>query len=262
MSESSGRGVEHPYGRIDTEYGARMLAMSPEDDGPVFMVNFMHYKAEADYGEGGERGVSGREADDRYAPLDVLDRIGARVEFHGDVVAQSGPATPAWDRIGVVRYPTRRSFLKMQSRPDFRERHVHKAAGMEATFVIGSLPRDGTAPRATGHLVPGRIVAVSAYAAVNGTTPADIVAALGGSREAARAHGCDHGQWFDAEGTIMGDGRSFDVVCFDAFDSLGGWLAYRAALADDPECAVLVDAARCDSYAVAVEPVRDAITSR
>ncbi|MFN5650753.1 MAG: hypothetical protein ACK49M_04680, partial [Actinomycetes bacterium] len=146
MAEKKKHGVEHNYGKVDRDYGLRMFTMKPEDDGPVFMVNYMKYKETADYGEGENPGLSGREADDKYAPVDVHGRIGAYVAFHGDVVDQSGSTTPVWDRIGVVCYPTRKAVIEMQNRPDFQEKHVHKNAGMDQTFVIGSLPREGTEP--------------------------------------------------------------------------------------------------------------------
>ena len=47
---------------------------------------------------------------------------------------------PEWHRMGIVRYPTRRSFIDMQARPDFQEKYVHKQAGMEFTIIAASLP--------------------------------------------------------------------------------------------------------------------------
>jgi hypothetical protein len=145
------------------------------------MVNFMKYRERADYGDGADHGVSGREADDRYAPLDVLGAIGAEVVFFGDVEAGG-----EWDRVGIVRYPTRRAFITMQSRPDFQERHVHKAAGMAHTIVCGTLPRSRPEPsRASGPRVAFELVAAG--------TPLTLTGAgrLG------------------VEGTILGDGRRF-----------------------------------------------------
>ena len=257
------KGVKHPYGKADVGYAVKMMKMEPEEDGPVFMVNFMHYKKEADYGESGEKGVSGKEADDRYSPVDVLGLIGAYVAFHGDVVDQTGSMSPAWDRIGVVCYATRKSFMDMQTRKDFQEKHVHKAAGMDKTFVIGSLPRAGAEPGDYRSKRNERgVVAVSAHKALEGTSTAELVSALEASRVHAAANGCENGQWYDVEGTIMGDGRSFDVVCFDAFPNVDAYRAYRKAIAADPSCAVLVNADKVDGYSVAVDAAIDRITLR
>jgi hypothetical protein len=136
------------YGTIDHDYALRLAS---SDDGPIYMLNLMAYRDEADYGPDGEKGVTGREADDRYAPLDVLAEIGASVCFLAEVEAG------AWDRVAVVRYPTRKSFIDMQSRPDFQAKHVHKEAGMERTIILGTVPTDG--PQGDlPNLAPGDLV--------------------------------------------------------------------------------------------------------
>ena len=62
------------YGKVDREYGMRMFTTPPEQDGPVWMVNFMKYKEEATYADG-SRGISGQEADDKYAPTEILTEL-------------------------------------------------------------------------------------------------------------------------------------------------------------------------------------------
>jgi len=70
------------------------------------------------------------------------------VAFAGDVVDQHG-SDPRWDRIGIVRYPSRAAFFAMQQRDDFKDQHVHKEAGMESTIVMSCLPVDGAPHAAT-----------------------------------------------------------------------------------------------------------------
>src|SRR4051812_33856381 len=115
------------YGTVDQDYGLRLATCEPDADGPVYMLNLMKYREQADYREGGEAGVTGREADDRYTPTDVLALIGAHVVFAAEVLE----ASEDWDRVGIVCYPTRRAFIEMQSRDDFRAKHKHKDAGMD-----------------------------------------------------------------------------------------------------------------------------------
>ncbi len=59
------------FGTIDMNYAADLATRSPENDGPIYMVNFMKYKSVAEYREGSdaEGGISGKEADDKYAPV-------------------------------------------------------------------------------------------------------------------------------------------------------------------------------------------------
>src|SRR5574341_1299590 len=95
------------YGKVDREYGTR-LATTP--------------------------------AENAYAPFESLAAVGADVVFLADVDVQLLGDSPKWDRVAVVKYPTRRSFVEMQSRPDFIEKHVHKDAGMAQTIVMGCQP--------------------------------------------------------------------------------------------------------------------------
>lgn len=128
------------YGTIDREFAAKLATYPPELDGPALMVNLMKYRATADYGYESQERVTGREADDRYAPVDVLRDIGARIVFVGDVESEAGGPDPAWDRVAIVKYATRRSFIEMQARRDFKERKVHKDAGMEFTINLTAVP--------------------------------------------------------------------------------------------------------------------------
>src|SRR5437870_5545594 len=115
--------IDITYGTVDDEYASRLASTPEAGDGPVWMINLMKYKAVAEYSDGRAVHISGREADDRYAPLDVFAAIGAEVVFVADVDTQFFNEVPAWDRVAIVKYPTRRSFVDMQSRGDFIERH-------------------------------------------------------------------------------------------------------------------------------------------
>lgn len=170
---------DHPYGTIDVDFAAR-LANYPVADGPVYMLNLMKYHEVAQYEDGTDQ-VSGREADDRYAPVEILADLGAQVTLFGDVVASSED----WDRVAVVRYPTRRSFIAMQSRPDFAEKHRHKRAGMHHTTIVALAPPEE--PPVDGR---GRVL-VELW---SGDAPRNDAVATD----------------FRAEGTIVGDGRRWD----------------------------------------------------
>jgi hypothetical protein len=175
------------YGTLNPDYGGRLASTAPQNDGPIWMVNFMRYRPVADYPDGRESTISGREADDLYAPLDVLAEIGAEVAFAGDVV---GGAGERWDRIGIVRYRTRRSFTEMPRRPDFQARHIHKDAGMEFTIILGALPQAGSPGLA--HGAPVRLIA---YQPGHAAPPLDKLTCR-----------------FTVEGVIIGDQRRFETL--------------------------------------------------
>lgn len=210
------------YGTIDHEYGARLATTPPDRDGPVWMVNLMRYRERADYGDEATAPISGRQADDLYAPTGPLDAVGAEVVFFGDVDTQL-LGEPAWDRVGVVRYPTRRSFIDMQSLPQFRQQHAHKDAGMEQTIVMGCQPLPhpepppgvGSADWATVEHPPTpedgpvMVLHVIRYteAAEAAVTPEDMEAYQSAAMVTAGRHGGRIAGWFAVEGTIVGDGR-------------------------------------------------------
>lgn len=194
--------IEHSYGTINLDTAARWFQLDPEADGPIWMINLMKYRETAAYDDdapvdGDERTISGREADDRYAPLETLSNLGAVVAFFGDVLEQPA-GTPAWDRIAIVRYPTRRSFLTMEQRDDFKKVHHHKKAGMDFTIIVGGLPTQ-----------------------IGESGPADATYVMRtrrfdeGAARPAEPAGVTPVAVFTSDGTIIGDERVWDEVRFD-----------------------------------------------
>src|SRR3954471_23044655 len=112
------------YGTPNWEMIQRWFALAPEDDGPFWALNLMKYRPVAAYADTDPgldtSAVSGKEADDAYSPLGPLAAVGAIVAFHGDVLDQPS-GSPTWDRIGIVRYPSRAAFFAMQQRDDFKD---------------------------------------------------------------------------------------------------------------------------------------------
>jgi hypothetical protein len=266
------------YGQIDTDYGIMLATTPPADDGPVWMVNLMKYRDVAAYADGRESAISGRQADDEYAPLESLAAVGAEVVFFGDVEDQFLDGEPRWDRIGVVKYPTRRAFIEMQSRPEFKERHAHKEAGMQETIVIGTRPIDAPAlPDGAPDWadVPhpptdddGPVMIIHVIRFHPGGRDADIVDYQRAAGAVAVPHGVRIAGWFGAEGTIVGDGRIWDQVRFNAFPSKAAFLAMAldparlAAHADHREPAIadtytFLVRPRIDRIAASIEPAAD-----
>ncbi len=216
------------YGTPNWEMIRRWFELPPDEDTPFWAVNLMKYKVRAEYADGRETQLTGKDADDTYVPYGPLEAIGAMIAFGGDVVDQRG-SEPAWDRIGIVRYPSRAGFFAMQQRDDFKDQHVHKEAGMDVTIVMSCLPVPG-APVAPlpedGHVV----VRVRRFG--DAPRPADEL--VEGVTPLAR---------FDVEGVIVGDDRTWDEVRFDH-------------AADDSALAALLDTSGAEeAYAIVVRPV-------
>jgi hypothetical protein len=219
------------YGTPNWEMIGRWLELEPGDDGPFWALNLMKYHAVAQYEGGtaagpGKEAVSGREADDAYAPLGPLAAIGAVVAFLGDVTDQRA-GDPRWDRVGIVRYPSRAAFFAMQQRDDFKAQHVHKEAGMAFTIVMACLPvaHDALAP--TGE-------------------PLVLLVERGGADPVADVDGAADVASFTVDGVIVGDERSFERARF-----------VRAA--DESVVAALVDAASAsdEAHVLVLDPSID-----
>lgn len=226
------------YGQIDHDYGLRLATTQPDEDGPIWMVNLMKYHDVAQYSDTSSQEISGREADNLYTPLEPLAAIGAEIVYVGDVETKLLGDERDWDRIAVVKYPTRRSFIDMQQRKDFKEKHVHKEAGMQETIVMGCLPVDlpsteiletdseevlyppseDDGPIAVLHVLkfgPG---------AKMDETPQDMEKYQEKAAEVALKNGLRISGWFGVEGTIVGDGRKWDQVRFNTFPSKAAFM--------------------------------------
>jgi len=234
---SDAKPLKHKYGTIDKEYGMFLATRPPEEDGPIYMVNLMKYHEVAQYddGTGVGKSISGKEADDRYNPTSILNKIGANVVFYGDVISNH-IGDEDWDRIGIVRYATRKSFIEMQSRSDFGEKHVHKAAGMARTTLVCCRPEDESLDgRDRPSPLESRLVAMVVRQASNRQS------AFSDLPEAVH---------FSAEGTIIGDGRKWDTVQFIHVNSVD----------DVAAIAQRVSTENGDAYVMGVQVTLDSIT--
>jgi hypothetical protein len=265
------------YGTVDREYGMKLATTPPDEDGPVWMVNLMKYREVADYSDGRDSAISGREADDLYTPRESLAAIGAEIVFAGEVDQQLLGDAPIWDRVGVVKYPTRRSFIEMQSRPDFQRQHVHKDAGMAETIVIGCQPFDvpvwpadiaqpdwADVPHPpTDDDPPVMVIHVLKYhdAADAAVTPEQMEAYTRTAAVTAGAHGGRVAGWFAAEGTILGDGRTWDQVRFNAFPSKAAFMAVVFDPARLEAQKTNREPAIADTYTMIVRPSIDRIAA-
>lgn len=178
------------YGTPNLELIGRWLELDAAEDGPFWALNLMRYRSVADYGGGESEGRSGREADDAYAPTGPLAAVGAMVALHADVDAQLA-GEPRWDRVGIVRYPSRRAFFAMQRRDDFKAQHVHKEAGMESTIVLSCLPTTTVASRSPEGV-------------------AVLTVERGGAAAPAIPPGATAIAELEVEGVIVGDDRRWD----------------------------------------------------
>lgn len=229
------------YGTLNVEQLQRMqeTAMGP-DDSPFHMVNLIRFRQLAEYSDGRETTLTGREANDLYNPIEILLEIGAQPVFVADVSVNLplGDGQP-WDQVAVVRYPSRLAFLQMTQREDFQERSIHKDAGVEKSIVLVTQmidlmlpddfePADPAFPATDEdpafdmvHLMSFHDVAVYEdnvdEPMRSGREAVDIYSQ--NASEVAGPLGVYPRAWFEVEGELIGDGRPWHELRINHFPS-------------------------------------------
>ncbi len=214
------------------------LEMPAEQDGPFWAVNLMDYREFADYADGRETTLTGREADDLYAPLGPLTEIGAMPAFLADVTAQP-LGMPLYDRVAIVRYPSRAKFFEMQRRDDFLELHAHKDAGMASTIVFAAHPVHAS------DLPDGGVHVLRVRRFTEGQRPAPDPTGV-----TPVAH-------FEIEGVIVGDDRRWDDAKFDRVDEAALEMLNDTGGVDE-QIMIVLGPSELDELATSVATVRAA----
>ena len=129
---------------IDTE-AVLSAADVISKDVPIFMINLLRYKEQADYGERTDfPACSGREAYfQRYVPAFNKVAMSERIEeikvfFVGDVLAHLvAPSDEQWDDVAIVEYPDFAAFRRLiESRQYASEADYHRKAALEDWRLI------------------------------------------------------------------------------------------------------------------------------
>lgn len=135
------RGID----RNDPELFESLRRLLSRDDGREFvMVNLIRYRDKAAYPPGSPYGDSAIEADRRYAraffphllrygnvPLFISHRTGSFIE---------PPNAPPWQVVAMIRYRSRRDFVRTATAIADKNVMVHKWAAIETTHVFPVKP--------------------------------------------------------------------------------------------------------------------------
>lgn len=133
---------ENHHADIDPT-GARVKAMRDDGaDGPVVMLNLLKFHEKAMYPEGHpQSGLTGAQAYALYEKLftqTVGDVSQARPLYDGPVMRTlvGSDAEGDWDRMLIVRYPSRQHFLAMMADETYRDGLVHRYAALQRTILL------------------------------------------------------------------------------------------------------------------------------
>ena len=113
--------------------------MEGEKDKPIHMVNLLKFRDKAEYEDGRETDMTGRQAYAIYSAevKGHIERVGGEVLFEGEVNGlMVGKVEDLWDMIAIVRYPKMKAMMKMTSDPSYEESAIHRIAGLEGQLNI------------------------------------------------------------------------------------------------------------------------------
>ena len=102
-------------------------------ESPISMVNLLKFKEKAEYEDGRDTNLSGKEAYMIYG-IEVqehLKKVGGEIVFGGEISRlMLGEVEDLWDNVAVARYPSRTAMLEMMMDPDYQESEKHRTAGL------------------------------------------------------------------------------------------------------------------------------------
>ena len=112
-------------------------------DGAIVMVNLLKFRDHAQYRDGRDTKLTGREAYDLYARevTKLVIKHGGRILYAGDTTFLAlGEASPLWDEVALAMYPARKALFDMSTSKEWMAIAVHREAGLEGQLNIETTP--------------------------------------------------------------------------------------------------------------------------
>ena len=113
--------------------------LDPGTEGPICMVNLLKFKAKAEYEDGRETDLTGREAYELYTKgvKNLLQGVGGCIGFEGDVERLTlGEVEELWDLVALAVWPSRQLMLEVMQSQGMREIGLHRTAGLAGQLNI------------------------------------------------------------------------------------------------------------------------------
>ena len=108
-------------------------------DTPIKMVNLLKFKDKADYKDGRQSSLSGKEAYQIYADevQGHLEKVGGQSIFFGEVERlMLGEVEELWDWVAIAEYPSRKAMLEMVMDSEYQKSEEHRSAGLAGQLNI------------------------------------------------------------------------------------------------------------------------------
>ena len=112
-----------------------------DDNEPIYMLNLLKFKEKAEYKDGRETSLTGREAYTIYAEFmdKHLKEIGGELVLHTDVKRLAvGKVEELWDVVAIAKWPSRKIMGEnmMPSDPEYLEAYQHREVGLAGQLNI------------------------------------------------------------------------------------------------------------------------------
>lgn len=106
---------------------------------PIKMVNLLTFKDKAEYADGRETNLSGKEAYEIYTTevQGHLEKVGGKTIFFGEVQRlMLGEVEELWDWVAIAEYPSRKAMLEMIMNSEYQKSEEHRSAGLAGQLNI------------------------------------------------------------------------------------------------------------------------------
>ncbi len=116
-------------------------------DRPIYMVNLLKYRDKAEYVDGRDTNLSGREAYGLYTEgvRELLKTFGGSLSFKALVERLTiGEVDELWDDVAIAVYPSRAAMLQMMQSPKMQQIGQHRTAGLAGQLNIECVDAVGT----------------------------------------------------------------------------------------------------------------------
>ena len=127
--------------------------LEPGHDNPIYMVNLLKFKEQAEYPDGRETDLTGAQAFALYgeAVAGILMGLGGGPMFSAGVKSLwLGEAEELWDAIVIAMYPNRKALYDMLNSPEYQEAAAHRIAGLAGQLNIETTNPNGLWPLQQG----------------------------------------------------------------------------------------------------------------
>ena len=121
--------------------------LEPGADGPIYMVNLLKFKPKAEYADGRETNLTGREAYMIYGEgvAALVAQVGGTLGFMAEVERLAlGEVEELWDEVAIAQYPSRAAMLEMMQLPAMAEIAEHREAGLAGQLNIETVAAAGS----------------------------------------------------------------------------------------------------------------------